>query len=914
MAKRYGLSSMLLLLCVVLCAPSTRAQWAANGIPICSALYQQAGSRIVQDGPDGAIVVWMDYRNGNDIDIYANRIETNGTLGAGPGGVPICQAVGNQYEVMVVSAGPGSAIFAWLDGRDGGQRLYAQKVDTTGTTVWTNDGIDVCPDAAYLYFARMAPDGEGGAIFTWYENRFGSYDIFAQRIDGDGNLAWGSGGIDLCAAAGDQYNAEITADGAGGAYVAWWDYLDNIGNIYAQRVDGDGELLWDTRGVPVSTAPNNQRNPRLVAASGGGAFIAWMDSRTGSVEEVFAQWIDEDGNAMWTIDGEPVTIGTWYEYGPQLADDGVGGAIVAWYDLRTGGYQVYGQRFDSGGGKVWDPNGVMLMDSYSFNNEMSMGPDGFGGAIVAADLIVDESAPLDIYAQRIDAEGHLLWGPRAVVCRAPGDQYAPALAVDGSGGALVTWDDYRANDGHSDLYGQHVGASGLWGDPEPAIVSCVDLPEDQGGWVRIRTTASALDVAGEYDSPIVGYNVWRMIGGGGPKAVSALAAGASLGAANTGTIDRSKLLALLSDPATATGVRVSGPGAIALGMPPGDWESAGFWFAKRSLFYIAAVPTTNDSTEMGPADETYVVTAHTSTGLFVASEPAFGHSVDNVAPGETPDFAGNEIASQSGLSLSWTANAAADIGTYDVYRGDDDSFVPDETNILGSTAGTELRDGTWARANRSFYKLVAVDVHGNRGPAALLRPENVKVGTTLKSFAASLKRSAIELTWALSEIDENAALSVLRSTGGEFAELSSARIERDGAAYALQDATIEPGATYRYRVNVAEGAASRTLFETDAIMTPAMPLTLHQNHPNPFNPSTTISFYLPIDAPVTLDVYDSSGRLVARLLNGAKLAKGTHSVDWRGLDAQGRAVSSGMYFYRLRSGKEIVSRKMLLLR
>jgi flagellar hook assembly protein FlgD len=130
----------------------------------------------------------------------------------------------------------------------------------------------------------------------------------------------------------------------------------------------------------------------------------------------------------------------------------------------------------------------------------------------------------------------------------------------------------------------------------------------------------------------------------------------------------------------------------------------------------------------------------------------------------------------------------------------------------------------------------------------------------------------------------------------------------------LSDKSVEPGTTYRYRVNVVDEAGSRTLFETDAISMPAMPLTLHQNHPNPFNPSTTIGYYLPVDSPVTLDVYDSSGRLVARLLNAAKQAKGTHSVTWNGADAQGRGSSSGVYFYRLTSGKETISRKMILLR
>jgi hypothetical protein len=216
-----------------------------------------------------------------------------------------------------------------------------------------------------------------------------------------------------------------------------------------------------------------------------------------------------------------------------------------------------------------------------------------------------------------------------------------------------------------------------------------------------------------------------------------------------------------------------------------------------------------------------------------------------------------------------------------------------------------------------FYKLVAVDRHGNTSVPALLRPQDIKVGTTLASFAAALSGAAVEISWTLTEAGADARFVVLRSaaaTGAGFEELASPQISRSGLSFSMADRGVEPGTTYRYRVNVVDEAGSRTLFETEAISTPAMPLTLNQNHPNPFNPSTTIGYYLPVDATVTLDVYDTSGRLVARLLNGAKQAKGTHSVAWRGLDAQGRQSSSGVYFYRLTSGKETISKKMVLLR
>ena len=186
---------------------------------------------------------------------------------------------------------------------------------------------------------------------------------------------------------------------------------------------------------------------------------------------------------------------------------------------------------------------------------------------MTADIYPDNISLNDIYAQRVDHDGNLLWGPRgAAVCSANGYQWVPVLASDGFGGAIIAWEDDREETGgYTDIYCQHIGPSGVWGNPEPAIVSCLDVPADQGGWVRIKTRASSHDVAGESDSPIAGYNVWRMItdGGGGPEALSA-------SSANVLATDRSKVPALLRDPATAKGVRVSAADAVLLGLPEGD--------------------------------------------------------------------------------------------------------------------------------------------------------------------------------------------------------------------------------------------------------------------------------------------------------------------------------------------------------
>lgn len=83
---------------------------------------------------------------------------------------------------------------------------------------------------------------------------------------------------------------------------------------------------------------------------------------------------------------------------------------------------------------------------------------------------------------------------------------------------------------------------------------------------------------------------------------------------------------------------------------------------------------------------------------------------------------------------------------------------------------------------------------------------------------------------------------------------------------------------------------------------------LEQNYPNPFNPSTTISFTIPDDQQAVLKVYNSIGEEVTTLVN-TKMSKGTHKINF---DAKG--LSSGLYFYRLESGNQILVRKMILLK
>lgn len=88
---------------------------------------------------------------------------------------------------------------------------------------------------------------------------------------------------------------------------------------------------------------------------------------------------------------------------------------------------------------------------------------------------------------------------------------------------------------------------------------------------------------------------------------------------------------------------------------------------------------------------------------------------------------------------------------------------------------------------------------------------------------------------------------------------------------------------------------------------------LYENYPNPFNPTTTISFSLPKNAPVKLEIFNLKGQKVSTLIND-KLPAGKHNIVWNGLDNKGKLVASGVYLYRLSNGEQILSGKMMLMK
>jgi hypothetical protein len=715
---------------LVIAAPSLWAYWVQDGVRLCTPASSQNFPVGISDGAGGAIFVW---ETSVGQDIYAQRVSASGAVLWALGGVPVCISADSQIWPFLVSDGAGGVIVTWLDRRSGTFDIYAQRINALGSVQWTANGVAICTESHAQDGARIASDGAGGAIIFWRDARGVDADIYAQRVNASGAAQWTANGLAVCAAGGEQSVHACASDGAGGAIVTWLDYRNALQKVYAQRINGSGSALWAANGIAVCPTGGTQSGITILPDDAGGAILAWHDVR-GANRGIYTQRLNASGALQWTSDGVALVVQTTSQTNKTMCSDGANGAIVAWMDLRGGVYDIYAQRINASGATQWTANGLAVCTAGGEQWSPQLAPDGAGGAFIFWGD--GRGTTYDVYGQRVNASGTAQWAANGVtVCTAADDQQCSAAVATGDGGAIVGFGDWRNVD-YMTGYAQVVNSKGQAGYDAPAIASVADVRHDQGGWVRVTIARSLLDNVNEPDNPVATYNVWRRV-----DYHALLAAARGSNGPTAPRLDGASLDALSGWPIKEQGGRrfVSSKDlAAAVSMPPGTWELIGSFAACQFSQYLYYASTAADSTPGGIPYAVYCVTAHTTKpSVWFASAADSGYSVDNLAPGMPGGLMASQLATPPGLAMLWSDNTENDLAHYALYRGSSETFVPGPGNRLATPTEARWFDGTWTWHGHYYYKLSALDIHGNESGFTLLRPDDVAGTETPKTPEAS---------------------------------------------------------------------------------------------------------------------------------------------------------------------------------
>ena len=462
------------LLLVLFAVSFIKAQWRTtveeNNI-ISAVPGAQNYPSLALDRKGGFFVAWTDARNsatGNDI--YIQRFDSLGNTYFTDNGIPVCIADGNQQYPWAVTTTDSCVIVFWHDERPNYTNsvdLYAQKLDPDGNSLWDLNGVPVSqyndPTPGALSEYSVLPDDNGGAYVSWTRSYYGYGQLRAQRIDRNGNIMWDSTGAVLTDGAVDTRSPRMVKNPMGVSVV--YRHTTASYSIYYQIVDSTGNLKFPTPGKLVAVdGPQIGSSVTLGDTENGeSVVVAWPANGGG----LFAQAMDTLGNKLWGIDHVAINnVPGGHTDFRIVRSRNTSDYYLVWKDGRriNVAYDIYAQKLNNLGQPQWTENGIKVSGTpYTFTNvSLSTNNDGF---YVSWSEASNPQGP-GIYAQRINPDSTFAWQNNSIRLT---DQFQNAGIVTinpdiNHGGAVVIFSYAGPPSGTGDnLYAKYIGANGVLG-------------------------------------------------------------------------------------------------------------------------------------------------------------------------------------------------------------------------------------------------------------------------------------------------------------------------------------------------------------------------------------------------------------------------------------------------------------------
>ena len=706
--------------------PAAQAAWSVNPFLTTSPIAPVGGGNpqrfpaSVADGNGGVFVAWQDARSGSAWNIVMQHVLANGSSDPSwpASGVVVAPSLDNQTAPKIIADGAGGAIVAWSDAPGGlNMDVYVQRVTAAGGIApgWPANGVGVAVSPVAETNPSICTDGGGGVIVV-YEYAFSSadHDIYEARVTATGHLVdWSP----IYTTTSYSQNPVVAPDLAHGCYLAFSDTPSSgVVQVRAAHLDSTGSAIY-TPTVLTGISPYQQYSPQIDVDGAGGAFVAWSDRGTGDFDIMLSRVGPTQAPELPFV-GNGVRVcgvaGSDQDLSG-IAYDGAGGVLVTWADYRYSSLtpQAFGMRVlaNTAFAPGWTLNGVALGYTGLYQFYAVPVPDGTGGGLFVWFDARGGSFAGALYATRLTATGALApnWSPAGTPFVSTDiEQPAFVASPDARRGVIAALVDYRTPGNQWLVYAARIDRYAALGDAQPVFASAKDVPADQGGHVKLIWDASYLD--SDPSLAIGSYWIWR------------------------------STPATVAERAVRSGAAwADAPGAAAATPQPGRtfrhpqaaaanyaWEYVATQPAEAFAQYSYVALTTTDSMANHDPYTAFMIEAHASGGTaFWDSDPDSGHSVDNLPPAEPSPFTGTYLAGAA--HLHWGQNLEPDLAGYRLYAGSSSGFVPGPGNLVVAEADTGF---VVAEGPEVFYKLSAVDIHGNESVYALLGPATIlAVGT-----------------------------------------------------------------------------------------------------------------------------------------------------------------------------------------
>ena len=853
-----------------------------------------ASPAVAIDSIGRKLLVWTGSSDGIHSDIYGNMYSEEDTLG-----------VANSEDQA----------HSWVD-------------DVRINEVATGDQTD----------PAIAMDAAGRSVVVWYDHREDSLGIFCRAFSDRGeplgtyrlnNLEpeeLDTLGPPAVAAAG------VNSDSS--TFLVSWVETDtqesnrlilarvDIELMYSQQV-----MVVDTLYTQVIRQSNNLLTgaPALSGDADGNATLIWSEL-SGSKSHLYGKMFassDTDFPAAVQLTAAEEGFGA-PAFNPSVIPLEDGEFVMVWEDTSGGNIDVRMQRYDSNGG-VTDP--IYLSPGSGSGNSRAVSFLGLENGGYEMFWEYEQEDTLQVYSAIFNKAGRLLQAPGPVYAD-DAHQSKPVTASSGNGLQVLAWED-SDDQGYRIAYSiRHLGETAynqkILASSATSHLGSIAADIDTTGTIcmayeRWNTGASAPDLLlARVDS--AGNSLGSQItvataasGGGRMASVAASAEGNIMLVWRQGGGSDGSNAKIMGKVYSSTGsvlrnqIQVSHDTLEYIGTVPGPEvaasDSSGYFlvmwrefFSDRNLLYYRLYDSDGDSVQL-------------SGGLY---RDRFGSASSLSNNSRTYGNASVAVDSSGGFLVVWAESMPG--GEASLYGARLDPYGSpngSEFQVPGVSAAAmpvvSILDQqrvavAWQDIAGSQISFLGVQLHFHSLLGRVLLASSVAKDVQLMVHVDGLAVDS-------AAVGSDGSFRFSSLPGGDYHFwVSAGGVKIAGTSQQILLASSDPP-------EVDMGVAAQVSDLPVSSLPKAGQLSLAQNTPNPFNPSTTISFALEGNESrqMQLAVYDVRGALVRTLLDEV-LEPGTYRLEWDGRDQSGRQMASGVYFLRLKSASESRMRKMILLK
>ena len=324
--------------------------------------------------------------------------------------------------------------------------------------VWQNNGIPIRQGVHIEWQRTVCPGESGSMIFVWSDTRYGSRNVFAQKVDSSGVLLWGSQGSAVTNLPGRQEDPVAITDGDGGAFIAWVDYrFDDEGDIFIQHIDNQGNRMMDDNGEALARVDGRHLTINMCTDSLGGVFVAWQDKRNFLDDDIFGTHVSSNYEIIAPSSGVSIIQMNGNQGAKSLEYAGNNQATIIWSDTRSGsGNDIYCQKINMNMEKIFSDGGLEV----SATSDLETTPrTTFMKNDTSFVIWQSGTESTDIYYNLLTSGG-LVFSEPLQLCSFNSSKANPRIKRNQLGEVFIQWIDYRNDPTAGNHYYQRVSHGG----------------------------------------------------------------------------------------------------------------------------------------------------------------------------------------------------------------------------------------------------------------------------------------------------------------------------------------------------------------------------------------------------------------------------------------------------------------------